>query len=67
MPENNYGIQTDPKIRVMEEVNFMEGRTSRMRKIVEQMSNPIFGSGYFWEPKSTVYHRESLKNAETVQ
>ena len=41
-------VQGDPKIRVMEEINFMGGRTSQMRKIVEQMSNPIFGSGYFW-------------------
>ena len=34
----------------MEEINFMGGRTSHMRKIVELMSNPVFGSGYFWSP-----------------
>ena len=36
----------------------MAGRTSRMRKIVEQMSNPIFGSGYFWEPKIEIQQQE---------
>lgn len=37
---------------MMEEINFMGGRTSRMRKIVEQMSNPIFGSYLIWNPKA---------------
>jgi hypothetical protein len=45
-----WGLELDPKNRVMEEINSLGGRTSRMRKIVEQSSNPIFGSGYFWEP-----------------
>lgn len=29
----------------------MGDNTSRMRKVVELMSNPIFGGGYFWDPK----------------
>lgn len=46
----NGRYQEDPKNKIMEEINFMGGRTSRMRKMVEQVSNPIFGSGYFWQP-----------------
>ena len=36
---------------MLNSINDYGVRTSRMRKIVEQMSNPIFGSTYFWQPE----------------
>jgi hypothetical protein len=40
---------SDDKERLADDINHMGGRTSRLRKCVEQMSNPIFG-GYTWTP-----------------
>lgn len=40
---------TDEKDRLAEDINHLQGRTSRMRKCIEQMSNPIFG-GCSWTP-----------------
>lgn len=39
----------DEKARISEDINHLDGRTSRLRKCVEMMSNPIFG-GHSWTP-----------------
>lgn len=40
---------SDNKEQLAEDINHLGGRTSRLRKCVEQMSNPIFG-GFTWTP-----------------
>ena len=40
---------SDEKARISEDINHLDGRTSRLRKCVEMMSNPIFG-GHSWTP-----------------
>jgi hypothetical protein len=65
--DNNYGLESDPKIRAMEEINFIGGRTSHMRKIFEQMSNPIFGSSYSWQPREDPSQPETIIRPDNHQ
>ena len=53
----NYG-NVDYKEQIAREINFAGGKTSRMRKCLEQMSNPIFG-GYIWEPN--IINRHNIR------
>ena len=45
----NCSRANDEKARISEDINHLDGRTSRLRKCVEMMSNPIFG-GHSWTP-----------------
>jgi hypothetical protein len=66
-PAHSFSEDIDAKARAMEEINSMGGRTSRMRKIVEQMSNPIFGTGYFWQPIIENRPHNGRESAQTPQ
>jgi len=44
---------------------FAGGKTSRMRKHLEQMSNPVFG-GYIWQPTFNDC-REAAKQEKSIE
>ena len=48
-PEYRNFRYNDEKEKLAECINHLGGRTSRLRKCVELMSNPVFG-GYTWTP-----------------